>query len=140
MMRLTQDAGAAGAQHSTPHDDATNDARTDRRHRLHALLREGHGARDFRDTLGLPLTTEFGADFVEFTLADGTTFALDKQEPWLEGNGVSFGVAEIRSAVDLYKERGVRFRYGGEIVESPVCFFAFAEDSEGNGFMLHQRK
>ena len=94
----------------------------------------------YRDTLGLAVMKSFGSDFAEFTFADGTTFALDKQETWLEGNGVSFGVCDIRFAVDLYKERGVKFRYDGEVFESPVCFFTFAGDSEGNTFMLHQRK
>ncbi|HEX3549725.1 MAG TPA: VOC family protein [Candidatus Elarobacter sp.] len=96
--------------------------------------------RFYRDTIGLPLTKTFGPDFVEFTLADGTTFALDLQEPWLESSGVSFAVDDIRAAVEVYKERGVEFRYGGEVLESPVCFFAFAADTEGNTFMLHQRK
>jgi predicted enzyme related to lactoylglutathione lyase len=94
----------------------------------------------YRDTLGLLLTQSFGSEFAEFTLADGTTFALDVQETWLEGNSISFGVSDIRSAVDLYKGRGVEFRYDGEVFESPVCFFAFALDSESNTFMLHQRK
>ncbi|MGH7727396.1 MAG: VOC family protein [Vulcanimicrobiaceae bacterium] len=94
----------------------------------------------YRDTLGMTVTTAFAADFVEFTLADGSTFALDKQETWLEGNSASFGVADIRTAVARYRERGVEFLYAGEIFESPVCSFAFARDSEGNTFMLHQRK
>jgi predicted enzyme related to lactoylglutathione lyase len=42
-------------------------------------------------------------------------------------------VAELRG-------RGVAFQADGEIEETPVCFMAFATDSEGNGFILHQRK
>ncbi len=93
----------------------------------------------YRETLGLTLTQTFSPEFSEFTLADGTTFALDK-EGWLNTNVVSFGVSDIRAAVDLYKKRGVAFLADGEILESPVCFFAFAKDSEGNTFQLHQRK
>ncbi len=94
----------------------------------------------YRDTLGLTVTKSFGSDFAEFTFADGTTLALDKQEGWLEGNVVNFGVSDIRFAVDLYKERGVKFHNDGEVFETAVCFVALARDSEGNSFMLHQRK
>ncbi len=100
----------------------------------------------YRDTLGLAVTKSFGPDsadgpeYAEFTFSDGTTFGLYKQEMWFEGNGVTFGVSDIRVAVDLYKERGVKFRDDGDVFETPVCFIAFGRDSEENTFMLHQRK
>jgi hypothetical protein len=34
-------------------------------------------------------------------------------------------------------ERGVEIT---EVMESPVCWFAFATDPEGNSFQIHQRK
>jgi len=94
----------------------------------------------YRDTLGFAELKIFGPDFAEFTFADGTTFALDEQPEWVEGNGVSFAVSDIAAAIALFEQRGVEFRYGGAVMESPVCRFAFARDSEGNTFMLHQRK
>ncbi len=30
--------------------------------------------------------------------------------------------------------------FAGHIEETPVCFMGFAEDSEGNHFVLHHRK
>ena len=36
--------------------------------------------------------------------------------------------------------RGVVFSAGEEIEETPICYMAFGTDSEGNGFILRQRK
>jgi catechol 2,3-dioxygenase-like lactoylglutathione lyase family enzyme len=36
----------------------------------------------YRDTLGLAVTKSFGPAYSEFTLSDGTTFGLFKQETW----------------------------------------------------------
>ncbi len=100
----------------------------------------------YRDTLGFGAMRSFGPDsadgpeYAEFTFSDGTTFGLYNQGKWFEGNGVTFGVSDIRAAVDLYKERGVKFRDDGDVFETPVCFIAFGLDSEENRFMLHQRK
>ena len=85
----------------------------------------------YRDALGLPVMKSFGPDsadgpkYVEFTFSDGTTFGLYKQEKWFEGNCVTFGVSDIRVAVDLYKERGVQFRDDRDVFKTPVCFIAF---------------
>jgi len=100
----------------------------------------------YRDTLGFGAMESFGPDsadgpeYAEFTFSDGTTFGLYKQETWFQGNGVTFGVSDIKVAVDLYKERGVKFRDDGDVFETPVCFIAFARDTEENTFMLHQRR
>ena len=48
-----------------------------------------------------------------------------------------FAVPDIQQAVEYYRGRGVEIE-GPE--ESPVCHMAFGEDSEGNNFILHQRK
>ena len=94
----------------------------------------------YRDTLGLPVTLEYGGQGAEFTLADGVTFGLWKMEDgsWRPSGGVMFAVGDLPAAVKLYKERGVKFEEG--VHESPGCFMAFGEDSEGNSFILHQRK
>jgi predicted enzyme related to lactoylglutathione lyase len=95
----------------------------------------------WRDTMGLKATMIFEGLGAEFELPDGTAFGLwklgDEEGGWVKGNGVMFAVPKIDEAIEFYKARGVTI-HGGE--ESPVCHMAFAEDSEGNSFVLHQRK
>ncbi len=96
----------------------------------------------WRDTMGLTIAMEYGGMGAEFELADGATFGLWKMDDgsWHPNNSVLFSVADVHAAVARYKERGVHFEGDGHIEETPGCFMAFAKDSEGNGFMLHQRK
>ena len=49
-----------------------------------------------------------------------------------------FNVDDIATAVDYFKSRGVKIE--DHIEDTPGCLMAFAEDSEGNHFILHQRK
>jgi predicted enzyme related to lactoylglutathione lyase len=95
------------------------------------------------ETMGLkPTLTYPRGSGHEFTLADGTTFGLFQMPDgtWHRGNGVMFSVGDINAAVEDYKRRGVKFARDGAVMESPLCWLAFAEDSEGNYFALHQRK
>ncbi len=98
----------------------------------------------YRDTLGMKVTMDYEGPGAEFTFGDGTTFGIWKMSDgsWHPSGGVMFGVEDINAAVDYYKSRGVKFEdEGGKAVsENPVCYMAFAEDSEGNNFMLHQHK
>jgi catechol 2,3-dioxygenase-like lactoylglutathione lyase family enzyme len=96
----------------------------------------------YRDTLGLKVGQEYGGQGAEFTLDDGATFGIWKMNDgtWRPGGGVMFAVDDAKAAVDLYKSRGVKFEADGAVEETPVCFMAFGEDSEGNSFILHQRK
>ena len=98
----------------------------------------------YRDVMGMKTTMEYGGQGAEFTFADDTTFGIWKMEDgsWHSSGGVHFAVEDIKAAVDRYASRGVTFQAesGTIIQEFPVCFIAFAEDSEGNMFMLHQRK
>jgi predicted enzyme related to lactoylglutathione lyase len=93
----------------------------------------------YRDVLGMQPTwqAEQGA---EFTLADGTTFGLWKPEngDWQPGGGIMFAVDDVAAAVDVYRQRGAKI--DEQIEETPMCFMAFGEDSEGNHFILHHRK
>ncbi|MBV8083128.1 MAG: VOC family protein [Candidatus Eremiobacteraeota bacterium] len=95
------------------------------------------------ETMGLTPTFHYpigrGA---EFTLADGSTFGLYQRPDgeWARSAGVMFAVPDIDAAVKKYKALGVKFGHGGEIREGPICWLAFAQDSEGNFFALHQRK
>ena len=95
------------------------------------------------ETMGLtPTLTYPRGDGTEFTLSDGATFGLFRMPDgtWHRGNGLMFAVDDINAAVADYKRRGVKFARGGAVMESPLCWMAFAEDSEGNYFALHQRK
>ena len=95
------------------------------------------------ETMGLtPTLTYPRGTGTEFTLADGTTFGLFLMPDgtWHRGNGLMFAVPDINTAVEEFKQRGVKFARGGQVMESPICWLAFAEDSEGNYFALHQRK
>jgi predicted enzyme related to lactoylglutathione lyase len=93
----------------------------------------------YRDVLGLTPSWE-RPDGAEFDLGDGSTFGLwngADRFPWQRGNGVAFAVEDFDAAVSTAKERGANVMMQ---VETPVCFMALVEDSEGNHFLLHKRK
>jgi predicted enzyme related to lactoylglutathione lyase len=94
----------------------------------------------YRDTMGLEITMGYGDNGAEFTFPDGTTFGLWKMQDgsWTAGNGVMFAVDDVPTALEYYKSRGVKFEDYTHDGES--CMMAFGEDSEGNTFILHQRK
>jgi predicted enzyme related to lactoylglutathione lyase len=94
----------------------------------------------YRDVMGLPLTAEFGDQGCEFVMPDNTAFSLWKMDDgsWTQGNGVIFSVADFEGALDHYKGAGVKVAPHTE--DTPVCKMGFAEDSEGNTFILHFRK
>lgn len=93
----------------------------------------------YRDVLGLTPSFE-RADGAEFELGDGSTFGLwngGDRMPWQAGTGVLFAVEAFDAAVAAAKERGAKVMMQ---TETPVCFMALVEDSEGNHFLLHKRK
>ncbi|MGH7729216.1 MAG: VOC family protein [Vulcanimicrobiaceae bacterium] len=94
----------------------------------------------WRDVMGLRPTEIDEGMGGEFVLPDGATFGLWKMEDgsWQAGGGIMFAVADARAAADAFRSRGVKV--AEHIEETPVCYMAFAEDSEGNSFVLHQRK
>jgi len=98
----------------------------------------------YRDTMGMKVTMDYQGQGAEFTFGDNTTFGIWKMEDgsWNPSGGVMFGVEDIKAAVAYYRSRGVKIDgEGGEAIhEFPICYMAFAQDSEGNNFMLHQRK
>lgn len=75
----------------------------------------------------------------EFELGGGSAFGLWKMDDasWMPGNGVMFAVADAHAAAEFYRAKGVKI---GEIEDMPTCTMVFAEDTEGNHFILHQRK
>ena len=99
-------------------------------------------AREFYITLiGAPPSVEFdNASACEWTLPNGEAFGLIRGTRYRQGNGVLFNVDDAAAAVADLQARGVTFEDDGAIEETPVCYMAFGIDTEGNGFILHQRK
>jgi predicted enzyme related to lactoylglutathione lyase len=95
----------------------------------------------YRDVMGMKPTSEYGGRGAEFTLGDGATFGIWRPEDdsgWSKGSGIMFSVDDAKAAADYYRERGAKIE--SEVFESPMCFMAFGEDTEGNSFILHQHK
>lgn len=90
--------------------------------------------------IGTSPATSVPGTYCEWTLPNGEAFGLIKGSKYRPCNGVLFSVDDVKTAVTELRERGVAFDDDGEIEETPVCFMAFGNDSEGNGFILHQRK
>ena len=78
--------------------------------------------------------------FAEWELAGGEAFGLYKGEEYQHCDGIMFAVEDVAAAVAELRARGVQFAGNGAVEETPVCYMAFGNDSEGNGFILHQRK
>lgn len=96
----------------------------------------------YRDVLGFePVTVYPDNRGAEYELADGTTFGLwgggGVVMPFQPSNGILFAVDDLEAAVSALKERGIPIRMQHE---TPVCFMAMIEDSEGNLVTLHKRK
>lgn len=105
------------------------------------LVKDADRAKKFyTETMGLRMTQDYGPNGGEFTFPDGTTFGLWKMDDgtWEACHGVIFNVDDVPKAVDYFKSRGVKLE--NDIFDAPSCKMAFAEDSEGNHFILHERK
>ena len=96
----------------------------------------------YTDLLGFEPTLSFLPVGVEWTFPTGETFGIVKppNAPWEKLGGVHFGVDDIKSAVATCKQKGISFADDAKIYETPGCFLAFAHDSEGNEFILHELK
>jgi predicted enzyme related to lactoylglutathione lyase len=109
---------------------------------IHAyLVKDAQRAVKFyKETLGLKPTWE-GEQGAEFELADASTFGVWKMSDgsWHPSAGVFFAVPNLKEAIAQLKHQGVKF-IDPEPFESEVCHMIGVEDSEGNSFMLHQRK
>jgi len=93
----------------------------------------------YRDVMGMRPTWE-AEQGAEYTLNDGATFGIwqPDDDSFVPSRGVMFSVDDAKAAAEHYRSRGASI--DDEIFESPVCFMAFGEDTEGNRFILHQRK
>jgi predicted enzyme related to lactoylglutathione lyase len=115
-------------------------------YRVHDLAR---ATTFYNELLGMEPTYPMPGFGMEWTLPNGESFGImklpERMEPefgryWKGSSGVMFAVENIEEAVAAARARGVKFHDDGSISETPVCFMAFGEDSEGNTFALHKRK
>jgi len=96
----------------------------------------------YTDLLGFAPTLSYLPIGVEWTFPTGETFGIVKppSSPWEKCGGVHFGVGDIKAAVAECQARGITFEDDAKVYETPGCFLAFANDSEGNDFILHELK
>ncbi len=94
----------------------------------------------YTSIIGAAPAVDIEGSFCEWTLPNGESFGLIKGETFRPGSGILFNIDDIQKSVDEMRSLGVAFEDDAEIEETPVCFMAFARDTEGNAFILHQRK
>jgi len=107
------------------------------------LVKDVERAKNFYTSLlGFEPTLEFLPIGVEWTFPHGETFGIVKppSSPWEKCAGVHFGVKDIKAAVAACQADGVEFEDDAKIYETQGCFLAFALDTEGNSFILHELK
>jgi len=95
----------------------------------------------YRDVLGLePVLVYPDNRGAEYELPDGTTFGLfggGGAMPFSPNNGILFAVDDFDAAVASVKKRGIPIVFERE---TPNCFIAGINDSEGNTVVFHRRK
>ncbi len=96
----------------------------------------------YREVLGLEPVLTYPEDRgAEYELPDGTTFGLwgggGRVMPFQPSNGILFAVDDLAAAVSAVKARGIPVLMERE---TPACFMAMINDTEGNTVTLHQRK
>jgi predicted enzyme related to lactoylglutathione lyase len=96
----------------------------------------------YRDVLGLePVNVYPENRGAEYELPDGTTFGLwgggGRVMPFQPSNGILFAVDDLDAAVSALKARGIPVVMERE---TPSCFMAMINDTEGNTVVLHKRK
>lgn len=76
----------------------------------------------------------------EYEMPTGQTFGIGKsaQAPWRASGGMMHSVDDVDQAAQRVREGGGNVVMGP--METPVCFMAWCEDTEGNTFSLHHRK
>jgi predicted enzyme related to lactoylglutathione lyase len=95
----------------------------------------------YRDVIGLKPTKVFDENAgAEFELSDGSTFGLwsgNDMMPFQPSNCILFAVDDFDGALERMKSKNVPIVMQHE---SPVCFMAIVDDTEGNKVILHKRK
>ena len=90
----------------------------------------------YRDVLGMMPTAE-QVRGAEFTLPDGSTFGVWRDEHATSGSVMMFAVDDIDAAVTRFRKNGATL---SDPVETLVCHMSFGQDPDGNGFVIHKRK
>jgi predicted enzyme related to lactoylglutathione lyase len=95
----------------------------------------------YRDVLGLEPVVMYPENRgAEYELRDGTTFGLwgggGAVMPFQPSNGILFAVDDLDAAVSAIKAKGIPVNER----ETPSCFMAVLNDTEGNMVFLHKRK
>ncbi len=90
--------------------------------------------------LGFAPPTHVPGMFAEWEFKGGEAFGLYKTSEYEHCGGLMFAVDDVAASVAELRARGVHFAGDGAVEDTPVCYMAFGTDSEGNGFILHQRK
>ena len=93
----------------------------------------------YRDVLGLePSWIDEQGRGAEFTLADGTTFGLWKdQDTKAPGAVVMFSVGDAQKAVAHFRSKGAQIT---DAEDTGHCYMAFGSDPDGNAYIIHQLK
>jgi predicted enzyme related to lactoylglutathione lyase len=96
----------------------------------------------YRDVLGLePAVVYPDNRGAEYEFPDGTTFGLwgggGRVMPFQPSNGILFAVDDFDAAVAALKARNIPLIMQRE---TPVCYMAMINDTEGNMVTLHKRK
>src|SRR5579884_2748751 len=73
----------------------------------------------------------------EYEMPTGQTFGIGKNGdvPFRESGGVMLSVEDVERAAQRVAQAGGKVVMGP--IETPVCFMAWCEDTEGNTFSLH---
>jgi predicted enzyme related to lactoylglutathione lyase len=110
---------------------------------VYYLTKDFARARTFYEgALGMRPTWEDsseGGQWVEYQLADGTTFGLGHMpgSEFHPSGGIMFAVPDVKDALSRVKDAGAGVVF--DYLETPVCHMAWCVDSEGNTFCLHHR-
>lgn len=111
---------------------------------VYYLAKDFDRARRFYETgLGLKATEEMldqgGSSFVEYELADGTTFGIAKlgDSPWHMNGSIEFNVPDIDAALQSALAAGATLNDDADL---PTCRMVWLSDTEGNSLCLHKRK
>jgi len=96
----------------------------------------------YRDVLGLePVRLYADNRGAEYEFSDGSTFALwgggGAVMPFQPSNGILFAVDDFNRAVAAVKAMGIPVIMEHE---TPNCFMAMINDTEGNCVFIHKRK
>jgi predicted enzyme related to lactoylglutathione lyase len=96
--------------------------------------------RFYEQVLGLRLSHDFGGQWVEYDVGEGT-FAITTydtgHQPGAKGASVGFEVQDLDAFAEMLKARGAPFVL--DIFSTPVCRMAVVEDPDRNHLVIHKR-